>query len=157
MAMTNRLFYEGRKETTIKIIMKFTYIIGTSFTNFRLFSYEFSIISTFFTFAWEVVRRSPENICWNLDANKAHLTSTRRNSKNGLLGVHLSGSQNYGNRSVLNWDCRMDDDIIHLPVRSNPSNCLFWLLQCLHTSLSVYCGTSLRILVTWFLHSPGKR
>lgn len=63
-------------------------------------------------------------------------------SENGVLGVHLSGSQNYRNRSVLNWDCRMDDDIIHLPVRPNPSNCLFWLLQCLHISPWIYCDTS---------------
>jgi hypothetical protein len=77
-----------------------------------------------------------------LTAIYARRVSVRRNPKNCVLGVRLSGSQKYGCPSLLNWDCKMDDEIIHLPFWPNPSNCLFWLLQCLHMSFWIDCGTS---------------
>jgi len=114
-------------EMTIKIIMKITYVMGSSFTNLRRhFFHRVSILNALS--APSRVKLYACRVKLFDEASSPHGgcvgTCRLRRPQNGVLGVRPSGCQKDGRLRVLNRDCREDEGCIDLPVRSKLSTLL---------------------------------
>jgi len=86
----------------------FTEVMGTSSTKFRLFVHKISfVINVIFPHLFLTLYAGHTNLS-NRSARHAGCISVCR-LQNGVLSVHLSGSQKDGMWGVLNWDCRENE------------------------------------------------
>jgi hypothetical protein len=90
-------------ETVITVILIFTCIMDSSFSNLILFSPHSFLHceNTFPTFAWDAVCRSRKTVCWSIGALNARCVSARR-SQNGVFRMRPFG----GGGGRMNSRCR---------------------------------------------------
>jgi hypothetical protein len=119
--------YEGNAsyffvETVITVIMKFMYIVGTSFTEFSLFFHNVSfVMNILFASLHEMPYvLSPKTHCWSVGALYTCCVSSRLQSS--VVRLHRTGAQKYGRQIVLNGDCRENS----LPHCCNADWCVVW-------------------------------
>ena len=115
------------------ITMKFTYIMGTSFTKLRLYFHEVSfIIHTLSTFVWDAVCWLHNTLCRSVDSFHACCVSAQLHLLNDVLRLHPSGGQKYGSRKVLHQGRREEEGEQSIPLLEMPLYCahLFAVWRC---------------------------
>jgi hypothetical protein len=100
--------------------MKFTYIMGTSFTTLRLFFHKSSSLSTHspppHPLVWDAVCPTRNTLCWSVGALHKRCVLARFRPKNGVFGMHPWEDQKDGSwrdfgeaggRTVSSLVCRL--------------------------------------------------